>query len=86
MTNESVTSLSGESLFLYSAISRPGISGGPVVSADSYIVGLSMVDATAEYQQAETFSPHYAGIPSQVVVSAVESSGLDIELPFEEYE
>ena len=45
-----------------------------------------MVDTTAEYQQAETFSPHYAGIPSQVVVSAVESPGLDIVLPFEEYE
>ena len=33
VTNESVTSLVGESLFLYSAISRPGNSGGPVISA-----------------------------------------------------
>lgn len=86
VTNESVTSLSGESLFLYSAISRPGNSGGPVVSEDGYIVGLSVVHATAEYRQDEPFSPHYAGIPSQVVVSAVEGLGLDIELPFEGYE
>lgn len=86
VTNESVTSLAGESLFLYSAISRPGNSGGPVVSEDGYIVGLSIVDATAEYHQDKSFSPHYAGIPSQVVVSAVESLGLGIELPFEEYE
>ena len=86
VTNDSVTSLAGESLFLYSAISRPGNSGGPVVSEDGYIVGLSIVDATAEYHQDGLFSPHYAGIPSRVVVSAVGSLGLDIELPFEEYE
>ena len=86
VTNESVTSLSGESLFLYSAISRPGNSGGPVVSEDGYIVGLSIVDAKAEYCSDEAFSPHYAGIPSQVVVEAVASLGLGMELPYEDYE
>ena len=49
VTNESVTSLCGENLFLYSAISRPGNSGGPVMSDDGYVVGLSIVDATAQY-------------------------------------
>lgn len=86
VTNESVTSLSGEQLFLYSAISRPGNSGGPVVSDDGYIVGLSIVDSTAEYQAGGAFSPHYAGIPGQVVVGAVASMGLGLQLPFEEYE
>ena len=86
VTNESVTSLSGESLFLYSAISRPGNSGGPVVSEDGYIVGLSIVDARAEYCSDEAFSPHCAGIPSQVVVEAVASLGLGMELPYEDYE
>lgn len=86
VTNESVTSLQGESLFLYSAISRPGNSGGPVMSEDGYVVGLSIVDAIGQYQQNEAFSPHYAGIPAQVVVKAVESLGLGIQLPFENYE
>ena len=86
VTNESVTSLEGESLFLYSAISRPGNSGGPVMSHDGYVVGLSIVDATGKYIGDEAFSPHYAGIPAQVVVEAVESLGLGIELPFEKYE
>ena len=86
VTNESVTSLDGHSLFLYSAISRPGNSGGPVMSEDGYVVGLSVVDATAEYQPAEVFSPHYAGIPAQVVVEAVKSLGLGIELPIENRE
>ena len=86
VTNESVTSLAGERLFLYSAISRPGNSGGPVVSADGYVVGLSIVDATGECLEADAFSPHYAGIPAQVLAMAVEDLGLGIQLPLENYE
>ena len=86
VTNESVTSFSGESLFLYSAIARPGNSGGPVMSEDGYVVGLSIVDSTGQYHTNEAFSPHYAGIPAQVVVKTVKDLGLGIELPFEEYE
>ena len=86
VTSESVTSLAGESLFLYSAVARPGNSGGPVVSRDGYIVGLSIVDATAEYHPNEAFSPHYAGIPAEIVAEAVAGLGLGVELPFETYE
>ena len=86
VTNEAVTSLAGESLFLYSAISRPGNSGGPVMSHDGYVVGLSIVDATGEYNANDAFSPHYAGIPAQIVVEAVRDLGLGIELPFEHFE
>ena len=49
VTNEAVTSLGGESLFLYSAIARPGNSGGPVMSEDGYVVGLCAGDVTGEY-------------------------------------
>ena len=86
VTNESVTSLAGESLFLYSAISRPGNSGGPVMSADGYVVGLSIVDATGQYLAEDAFSPHYAGIPAQVLATAVEDLGLGVQLPLENYE
>ena len=86
VTNESVTSLSGDRLFLYSAISRPGNSGGPVMAEEGYMVGLSVVDATGQYHQDEPFAPHYAGIPAQVVVEAVKDLCLDIQLPFEDYE
>ena len=72
VTNESVVSFAGDRLFLFSAISRPGNSGGPVVSEDGYLVGLSIVDATGQYPANEAFSPHYAGIPAQVVVQAVK--------------
>ena len=86
VTNESVTSLEGDSLFLYSAISRPGNSGGPVMSEDGYVVGLSIVDSTGKYLQNDAVSPHYAGIPAQVVVKSVEDLGLGIQLPFENYD
>ncbi len=84
VTNEEVTALSGESLFLFSAISRPGNSGGPVMSEDGYVIGLCTVDSKAEYSPDELFSPHYAGIPAQVVVEAVASLGFP--LPFENHE
>ncbi len=86
VTSAAVTALSGESLFLFSAISRLGNSGGPVMSDGGYMVGLCNVDSTGEYRSAEAFSPHYVGIPGQVVVDAVSSLGLGIQLPFEEYE
>ena len=86
VTNESVTSLNGESLFLFSAIARPGNSGGPVMSDDGYVVGLSIVDTAGQYHGENAFSPHYAGIPAQVLVKAVEDLNLDIQLPFENYE
>lgn len=86
VTNESVTSLRGNSLFLYSAIARPGNSGGPVMSDDGYVVGLSTVDTIGEYDSENTFSPHYAGIPAQVLVKAVDDLGLGVRLPFESYE
>ena len=86
VTNESVTSLEGDNLFLYSAISRPGNSGGPVMSEDGYVVGLSIANSTGQYHAEDAFSPHYAGIPAQVLVKAVEDLRLGIQLPLENYE
>jgi len=86
VTNEAGMSLDGERLFLYSAIARPGNSGGPVISDDGYVVGVCTNDATGEYDAVNAFSPHYAGIPAQVVVEAVQSLDLGIQLAFESYE
>lgn len=86
VTNEWVTSLAGDPLFLYSAIARPGNSGGPVLSEDGYVVGLSVLDSIGQYRGEDAFSPHYAGIPAQVLVQAVQDLDLGISLPFEPYE
>lgn len=86
VTNASVTSLGGERLFLYSAIARPGNSGGPVMSEEGYVVGLSVLGSIGEYDNEDAFSPHYAGIPAPVLVTAVDDLGLGIQVPFEDYE
>ena len=83
VTSESVTSLCNEALFLYSAISRPGNSGGPIISSEGYIVGLSTEDLT--YKD-DAFSPHYAGIPSHELAKAVDDLGIGVQIPFEHFE
>ena len=48
ITNESVISmLSNEGWFLYSAITRPGNSGGPIISEEGYCVGIATKDLTS---------------------------------------
>ena len=88
VTSESVVSFHGENLFLYSAISRPGNSGGPVISEDGYVVGISSEDLTmkSDDKKDSAFSPHYAGVPSHIIVKAVADMGLDVEIPFEGFE
>lgn len=86
VTNPAVTSLNGDPLFLYSAISRPGNSGGPIISADGYVVGLSVVDSTAQYHDGEPFSPHYVGIPAPHVVNAAQELGIGLNIPWEPLE
>lgn len=89
VTNESVLVFGGMELFLYSAISRPGDSGGAVVSDDGYIVGMTteLSDSRVQTKEGEDlFSPHYAGIPSHVLARAVDALGLGVQLPIETYE
>ena len=86
VTNERVTNLDGRALFLYSAISRPGNSGGPVVSEDGFVIGLAAEDHVASYNSDGLFAPHYAAVPAEVVVSAVEELAPEIELVVENLE
>ena len=89
VTNESVFVFGSRERFLYSAISRPGDSGGAVVSDDGYIVGMTteLSDARVGTMEGEElFSPHYAGIPSHVLAKTVEDMRLGFEIPFETYE
>ena len=82
VTSESVVGLDGRNLFLYSAIARPGNSGGPIVSSDGYVVGIVSTDLTAKYDNEEQFSPHFAGVSATVVRTATQQLFTNLFFPF----
>ena len=89
VTRASVIVFGGVELFLYSAVSRPGDSGGAIVSEDGYVVGMTteLSDARREGRDGEdVFSPHYAGIPSHAIARAVEELDLGAYIPYETFE
>lgn len=87
VTNESVTLCSGEKAFLYSATTRPGNSGGPIVSNDGYLLGLASKDLTMQAGE-DWFAPHYAGVDAATIRRVEREMGLErkIGLPFEDPE
>ena len=82
VTAESVRLANGERAFLYSATTRPGNSGGPVISADGYLLGLASKDLTMKAEE-DWFAPHYAGVDANTVLTTVTDLGLKVDLAFE---
>ncbi len=70
-----------EEVFLYSAIARPGNSGGPIVAETGHVVGIvsqDLVDKPVEGKVATM--PFFAGVPSTVIYAAILE--LDPKIPF----
>ena len=67
VTNSAVSMFGATDLFLYSAIARPGNSGGAIVSDDGYVVGITTDVMEGRYSEEPPSSPHYAGIPAHVI-------------------
>jgi S1-C subfamily serine protease len=84
VTNELVTTFDGHKVFLYSAIARPGNSGGPIISSEGYVIGISMQDL---FQQDERnpFSPHYAGIPTHQIAQCLDELDIGVQIPVEDF-
>ena len=73
----------GHNLFLYSAIARPGNSGGPIVGENGAVVGI----VTEELYEDSSKSglPFYAGVPTTEIVRAIKDICPTVELPVEDY-
>ena len=85
VTNEHVVASDKTELFLYSAIARPGNSGGAIVSDDGYVVGIATDLTDGQYEGENIFSPHFAGIPAHIVAKAVTEMELDVQIPYETF-
>ncbi len=84
VTNESVTTRYGNNFFLYSAIARPGNSGGPILSNDGYIVGITSRDLVFDNGK-NPFSPHYAGISTQEIARCLDELDIGVQIPIEDF-
>lgn len=84
VTSPEVTMFSGDKVFLYSAVARPGNSGGPIISESGHVIGI--VTEPLEENTTQAGMPFHAGIKTSELLSAVTELEADIELPVETYE
>jgi S1-C subfamily serine protease len=81
VTNPGVTTLDSRRVFLYSAIARPGNSGGPIVSRTGHVIGL----VTQDLSDSSSTAPFYAGVSTADIVRAVADLEPSLALPVEDF-
>lgn len=84
VTNPNITLLIGRTVFLYSAIARPGNSGGPIISETGHVIGIVTEEL---FEKSDDFKmPFYTGIQTTELVRAIADLGQPVTLPVESYE
>jgi hypothetical protein len=71
-----IETLDRVNVFLFSAVARPGNSGGPVVASDGRVIGMVTRELEAEVQGPWKM-PFFAGLPAGRVVAALKDLGFD---------
>jgi V8-like Glu-specific endopeptidase len=84
VTNEGIETTFHHHLFLYSAIARPGNSGGPIISEDGHVIGIVSEDLISEDQSFTM--PHYAGIRTSDIDRAMREMEIEVDLPIENFD
>lgn len=69
--------------FLFSAVARPGNSGGPIVASDGRVVGLVTRELANDGGVA---SPFYAGAPTGSIIDALAKKAMEELLPVEHWQ
>jgi len=91
VVNPSVQSYTGEQDFLYSATTRPGNSGGPIVAQDGRVIGivahaaetLGSPEPNGVSDAAAHAAPFYRAVPTSQIVRALADLGLNNLVPVE---
>lgn len=83
ITNPEITTLDNHTVFLFSAIARPGNSGGPIIARNGRLLGI--VTKELSLQESNNF-PFFAGIPTNEIVTALSDMGFGGILPVENYQ
>ncbi|WP_158619320.1 serine protease [Pseudomonas sp. v388] len=83
VVNESIADYQRRQVFLYSAIARPGNSGGPIVARTGHILGIVTED---RYDPERPQVQFFAGISTSTITRALSELPVDVELPLETYE
>lgn len=83
ITNPEITTLDNHTVFLFSAIARPGNSGGPIIARNGRILGI--VTKELSLRESNNF-PFFAGIPTNEIVTALSDMGFGGILPVENYQ
>lgn len=84
VTAPEVKLLHGAEVFLYSAVARPGNSGGPIISATGHVLGIVTEELSAEANRPSM--PFHAGIRSSTIKYALKELEPSLVLPMEDYE
>ena len=83
VTSTNVKLLDGRDVFLYSAIARPGNSGGPILSESGHVLGI--VTEQLERQGMTYTLPFHAGVSAATISSAIAEIQPSLQLPVENY-
>jgi len=83
VVNQGIAGYNGQEVFLYSAIARPGNSGGPIIAKSGQILGIVTEDRFSENHPHALF---FAGIATSTIASALADLDVDVTLPIETYE
>ncbi len=78
-----INDISNNNYLLFSAIARPGNSGGPVVSEKGSILGI--VSQEISHQDTPVF-PFYSAVPTSEIIKALNDLNCPVELPIDTYE
>ncbi|MCL8026041.1 S1 family peptidase [Nocardioides bruguierae] len=81
VVNPDVSAFTGGRHFLFSAIARPGNSGGPVVATDGRLLGIVTREFSSE--TGKPSHPFFAGLPTGQLHEALSELGLAAILPVE---